>query len=198
MLTFYQEIYELFLPSIDDWQSPLMNSIFYMTALLRYVAYYPPTREYLKDNLKIIDSILIVLNANCLFENILVTTEYNSKTNLTDSAISLIFNLTRDCQYLTLIKENIFFSKETFLKLKDAQVVRVKLHAFMILAKILNENDIHKLDHIDTLVSVFFGYLSEALQDPSHAFQDVPIEHLLASLKGKCFTLCTHNKTHYI
>jgi hypothetical protein len=55
----------------------------------------------------------------------------------------------------------------------------------MILAKILNEDDIHKLDHINALISVFFNYLFEAVKDPSHLFQDVPVEHLLVSLKGK-------------
>ncbi len=64
-------------------------------------------------------------------------------------------------------------------------IYRVKLHAFMILAKILNEDDIHKLDHINALISVFFNYLFEAVKDPSHLFQDVPVEHLLVSLKGK-------------
>jgi hypothetical protein len=184
MLQSYSEIYELFLSSIADWRYPLMESIFHLTALLRYVAYYPSTREYFKDNFKLIDSILILLNANRLLDNILITTDYNSETNVTDSAISLIFNLTQDFQYLTLIQENIFFSKEIFLKLKHSKVDRVKLHAFMILAKLLNENDIQKLDHIDALVTVFFDYLLAATNNPHHAFEDVPIEHLLASLKG--------------
>ncbi len=43
MLKTYQEIDELFLSSIDDWEYSLTESIFYMTALLRYVAYYPST-----------------------------------------------------------------------------------------------------------------------------------------------------------
>lgn len=181
----YQEIYDLFLSSINDWEFSVMQSIFYMTALLRYVAYYPSTRKYLEDHWKIIDSMFIILNASCLLENILITTNYNSETNLTDSAISFIFNLTHDCQYLMLIQENQYFSKEIFLKLKHAKVDRVKLHAFMILAKILHENDIQKLDHIDALVSIFFGYLLRAVNNPCHSCQDIPVEHLLISLKGK-------------
>ncbi|CAF1238590.1 unnamed protein product [Adineta steineri] len=70
-----------------------------MTALLRYVAYYPSTQEYLINNLKIIDSILILLNNYTLLDNILTATEYNSKTNLTDSAISFIFNLSHDFNF---------------------------------------------------------------------------------------------------
>ena len=184
MLKSYKDIYDLFLSSIDEWQYSLMESIFYMTALLRYVAYYPSTREYLKDNSQLIDSILIILNSTCLLDNILITDDYNSKTNLTDSAISFIFNLTHDFYYLTLIKENLYFSKEIFFKLKNAKVDRVKLHAFMILAKILNEEDIQKLDYIHTLTFVFFNYLFRAVNDPTHTFEDVPVEHLLASLKG--------------
>jgi hypothetical protein len=184
MLKSYQDIYHLFLPSIDDWEYSLMQSIYYMTALLRYVPYYPSTREYLNSNLKIIDSILILLNSNCLLDNILITTDYNSKTNIIDSAISFIFNLTHDFHYLSLIKENSFFSKDIFLKLKNSKVDRVKLHAFMILAKILNEEDIQKLDYTHTLTLVFFNYLFRAVNDPCHSCQDVPVEHLLASLKG--------------
>ncbi|CAF3572728.1 unnamed protein product [Rotaria sp. Silwood2] len=184
MLASYEEIYDLFLSTINDWEYALMESIYYMTALLRYVAFYSSTREYLKINLKILDSMLIILNSNCLLDNILITTDYNSETNLTDSAISFIFNLTHDFEMLTIIKENSFFSKEIFFKLKNSQVDRVKLHALMILSKILNEQDILNLDHIDTLTSIFFDYLSRAMNDPCHTCQDVPVEHLLASLKG--------------
>ncbi|CAF3704380.1 unnamed protein product, partial [Adineta steineri] len=155
-----------------------------MTALLRYVAYNPSTQEYLINNLKIIDSILILLNNYTLLDNILTATEYNSKTNLTDSAISFIFNLSHDFQFLTLIKENSYFSKDIFLKLKHASIDRVKLHAFMILAKILNEKDVLNLDNIDVLTTVFIDYLYKAINDPCHSFQDVPVEHLLTSLKG--------------
>jgi hypothetical protein len=184
MLKSYQEIYELFLPTIDDWEFPLMESIFCMTALLRYVAYYPSTREYLKDNLKILDSILIILNSSSLLDNVLIEADYNSATNVTDAAISFIFNLTLDFQFLTLIEENSYFSRDIFLKLKHAKVDRIKLHAFMILAKILDEDDIQKLDHIDTLTSVFISYLCKAVNEPCHTYQDVPIEHLLVSIKG--------------
>ncbi|CAF3473062.1 unnamed protein product [Rotaria sp. Silwood1] len=184
MLKSYQEIYDLFLPTIDNWEYALMESIFYMTALLRYVAFYPSTREYLKTNLKLIDSMLIILNSNCLLDNVLTTTDYNSETNLTDSAISFIFNLTHDFEMLTIIKDNSFFSKEIFLKLKNSQVDRVKLHALMILSKILNEQDILNLDHIDELTSIFINYLSRAMNDPCHTFEDVPVEHLLVSLKA--------------
>ncbi|CAF3757750.1 unnamed protein product [Adineta steineri] len=99
MLNSYQEIYELFLPTINQWQYSIMQSMFYMTALLRYVAYYPSTQQYLINNLKIIDSILILLNNYTLLDNILTATEYNSKTNLTDSAISFIFNLSHDFNF---------------------------------------------------------------------------------------------------
>ncbi|CAF4184495.1 unnamed protein product [Adineta steineri] len=87
----------------------------------------------------------------------LLPTEYNSKTNLTDSAI--------------------------FLKLKYANIHRVKLYAFMILAKILNKQDIQNLDNIDILTTIFIDYLYKAINDPSHTYQDVPVEHLLTSLK---------------
>ncbi|CAF1402699.1 unnamed protein product [Adineta steineri] len=184
MLNSYQEIYELFLPTINQWQYSIMQSMFYMTALLRYVAYYPSTQQYLINNLKIIDSILILLNNCTLLDNILTATEYNSKTNLTDSAISFIFNLSHDFQFLSLIKENSYFSKDIFLKLKHANIDRVKLHAFMILAKILNEKDILTLDNIDILTTVFINYLYKAINDPCHSFQDVPVEHLLTSLKA--------------
>lgn len=184
MLESYQEIYDLFLPSIDNWEYALMESIYYMTALLRYVAFYPSTREYLKENLKLIDSILFILNANCLLDNILVTSDYNSETNLTDSAISFMFNLIHDLDMLILIKESSYFSKEIFLKLKNAQVDRVKLNALMILAKILNEQDIQNLDRIDELTSIFMEYLVKAMNDPMHTFQDISIEQLLESLKG--------------
>ncbi|CAF3830597.1 unnamed protein product [Adineta steineri] len=184
MLNSYQEIYELFLPTINQWGYSIMQSMFYMTALLRYVAYYPSTQQYLINNLKILDSILILLNNYTLLDNILTATEYNSKTNLTDSAISFIFNLSHDFQFLTLIKENLYFSKDIFLKLKHANIDRVKLHAFMILAKILNEKDILNLDNIDILTTVFINYLYRAINDPCHSFQDVPVEHLLTSLKA--------------
>ncbi|CAF4409432.1 unnamed protein product, partial [Adineta steineri] len=98
-----------------------------MISLLRYVVYYPSTEEYLINNLKIFDSILILLNNYTLLDNILTATEYNSKTNLTDLAI--------------------------FLKLKYANIHRVKLYAFMILAKILNKQDIQNLDNIDILTT---------------------------------------------
>jgi hypothetical protein len=49
MLKTYQEIHELFLSSIDDWECSLKESMFYITALLSYVAYYPSTREYLSS-----------------------------------------------------------------------------------------------------------------------------------------------------
>ncbi|CAF1515353.1 unnamed protein product [Rotaria magnacalcarata] len=184
MLKSYQEIYDLFLPSINDWEYALMESIYYMTALLRYVAFYPSTRKYLKANLKIIDSMLIILNSNCLLDNILKTMNYNSKTNLTDSAISFIFNLINDFNMLTIIKENSFFSKEMFLGLKNAQVDRVKLHALMILSKILNEQDIANLDDMEELTSVFMEYLSKAMNDSCCSFQDVPVESLLICLKA--------------
>lgn len=189
MLNSYQDIYDLFLSKINDWQYSLMESMYYMTALLRYVAFYPSTREYLKKNLRIIDSMLIILNSKCLLDNILTTTRYNSETNLMDSAISFIFNLIQDFDMLNFVKENEFFCKEIFLKLIYAQVDRVKLHALMILSKILDEQDIQNLDHIDGFISVFVNYLSRAVNDPCHTFQDVPIEHLLTSLKGMfaCF-----------
>ncbi|CAF0902792.1 unnamed protein product [Adineta steineri] len=132
--------------------------MFYMTLLLRYVVYYPSTQQYSINNLKIIDSILILLNNYTLLGNILIATEYNSKTNLTDSAI--------------------------FLKLKHANIHRVKLHAFMILAKILNEQDILNLDNIDILTTVFISYLYKAINDPCHTYQDVPVECLLTYLKA--------------
>ncbi|CAF1446909.1 unnamed protein product [Adineta steineri] len=147
--------------------------MFYMTLLLRYVVYYPSTQEYLINNLKILDSILILLNNYTLLDHILIATEYNSKTNLTDSAI--------------------------FLKLKHANIHRVKLHAFMILAKILNEQDILNLDNIDILTTVFINYLYKAINDPCHSFQDVPVEHLLTSLKGiSLFFLTFNDKIHQL
>ena len=185
ILKSYEEIYDFFLPSINDWTNPLIKSIHYMTALLRYVAYYPQTRSYLLQHLKIIDSIMMILAADCLMDKMLIATDYNVKIDLIDSAISLIFNLTINRQCLALIKENSFFSKDIFLKLAQTKIIRIKLHAFMILAKILNEEDIRKLDHVNVLISVFFEYLSEALDSPLHSFEDVPIEHLLRSLKGK-------------
>ncbi|CAF3757767.1 unnamed protein product [Adineta steineri] len=54
----------------------------------------------------------------------------------------------------------------------------------MILAKILNELDILNLDNIDILTTVFIDYLYKAINDPCHSFQDVPVEHLLTSLKA--------------
>lgn len=181
----YEDIYELFLPSINDWPNSLMEAIFHMTAILRYVAFYPQTRRCLQNHLKIIDSAMVLLAADCLMDNMLIATDYNSKINVTDSAISLIFNLTNDSRSLSLIKENPFFSKEIFVKLTQAKVIRIQIHAFMILAKILNEEDILKLDHINALISVFFEYLSQAFDHPLHSFEDVPIEQLLRSLKGR-------------
>ena len=185
MLPLYQRIYELLLPTIEFWESSVMISVFYMTAIIRYVAFHQSTRKYFKTNPKLIDSLLILFKAPSLLLNIQKTPDYNPETNLSDSAISTLFYLLSDCDFYKLIQENPNFSKEIFLQSRSAKVDRIKLHSFMILARILNENDIKNLDKTTELVSVFMDYLVKAAQDESHAFQDVPIQDLLFSLKGK-------------
>ena len=185
ILPSYEEIYDLFLPTIELWETPTMESIFYMTSLLRYVALYPATRIYLKEHTRLIDSILTLLNSNRLVENVLIRADYNAETHLTDSVLSFLFNLTDDLEFLTFLNDHPLFNKDMFFKLKQSKIDRVQLHSFMILSKILDENDIHQLDHVDTLISVFMNYLDNACKDPSHSYEDVPIEDLLISLKGK-------------
>lgn len=185
ILLSYEEIYDLFLPTIELWETPVIESIVYMTSLLRYVALYPTTRIYLKKHTRLIDSILMLLNSNRLVENVLIRADYNAETHLTDSVLSFLFNLTDDLEYLTLLNDHPLFHKEIFFKLTQSKVDRVQLHSFMILSKILDENDIQQLDHVDTLISVFMNYLVNACKDPSHTYEDVPIEDLLVSLKGR-------------
>ncbi len=184
MLKHYEDIYDLFTPSIDRWEHAVMESIFFMTALIRYIAYFNSTRDYLKKNLKIIDYVLLLLSANCLLDNIQMTSDYNSETNVTDSAITMIYNLTVDPYFLSYIKDNPNYSKNMFLQLRNAKVDRVKLHACMILAKMMDEQDIKDLDDIGSVTSVFMDYLVRAVGDTSHMFQDVTVEQLLSCLKG--------------
>ena len=185
ILPSYGEIYDLFLPTIELWETPMKESIVYMTSLLRYVALYPTTRIYLKEHTRLIDSILTLLNSNRLVENVLIRADYNAETHLTDSVLSFLFNLTDDLEYLTVLNDHPLFNKDIFFKLTQSKVDRVQLHSFMILSKILDENDIQQLDHVDTLISVFMNYLVNACKDPSHTYEDVPVEDLLVSLKGR-------------
>ena len=190
ILQSYEEIYDLFLPTIEQWERAVMESVFFLTAILRYVSFYPTTRRYLQKHPRIIDSILILLNATRLVENALITVEFNDQTHLTDSVLSFLFNLTDDLEFLTLVNENPLFTKDTFFKLKQSKIERIQLNSFMILSKILDENDIHQLDNVDTLVAVFMNYLVNASKTPEHAYEDVPIEYLLSSLKGMDICSC--------
>ena len=180
----YQQIYQLVLPTIDLWDYSLMQSIFYVTALLRYVSFYPSTRKSFEDHPQLIQSVLILLNNNRLVENCLITSDYNAETNVTDSVLSLLFHLSEDSSLLSSLKENSLFSKEIFLRLKQSKVDRIQLNSFLILSKILKESDILQLDQVENLITIFMTYLIKASQDPRHSFQDIPMEQLLISLKG--------------
>lgn len=184
ILQVYEQIYELLLPTIDLWDHSLMQSIFYITALLRYVALHSSTRQSFSNHPQLIQSVLILLNNNRLVENCLINTDYNAETNVIDSVLSLLFNLCEDSSSLSSLKENCLFSKEIFLRLKQSKVDRIRLNSFLILSKILNEKDIQQLDQVENLITIFMTYLIKASQDSCHTFEDIPIEHLLISLKG--------------
>lgn len=185
LLPIYQTIFERFLATVEIWESAVTESIYFMTAILRYVALHATTRNFFLDTPKLIDSVLILLNSKRLIENVLITTDYNSETNITDSAISVIFNLTNDCKFLSILRSNPEFLIDTFSQLKQSKVDRVQLHAFMVLAKFMNEEDVLKLEQMDVLVGTFMNYLLRACDDSRHNFQDVPIKHILISFKGK-------------
>ena len=182
-----ERIYSLFLPTVDCWLSPLVNAIYYVTALIRYVAFYRDTRSSLREHVQIIDAVLLLFHSTRLIDNVLLTSDFNAETNVIDSAISFLFNLMDEPSFVTLIKNNEHFSKEIFLHLKHSRVDRVKLHALMILAKVLDEIDLKKLDYIETFTTLFIDYLVRAFQHRSHACEDVHIEQLLASFKGLFF-----------
>ena len=189
ILQVYAQIYELLLPTIDLWDHSLMQSIFYFTALLRYVALYSSTRQSFSNHPQLVQSVLILLNNNRLVENCLINTDYNAETNVIDSVLSLLFNLCEDSSFLSSLKENPLFSKGIFLRLKQSKVDRIRLNSFLILSKILNEKDIQQLDQVENLLTIFMTYLIKASQDSCHTFEDIPIEHLLISLKGFSLSL---------
>ena len=188
MLDSTERIYSLFLPTIDRWLSPLINAIYYVTALIRYVAFYRATRTYLREHVQIIDAVLLLFHSTRLIDNVLLTSDFNDETNVIDSAISFLFNLMDESSFVTVIKNNEHFSKEIFLQLKHSRVDRVKLHALMILTKVLDENDLKQLNYIESFTILFMDYLVRAFQHRSHSCEDVHIEQLLASFKGLVFT----------
>ncbi|CAF0755710.1 unnamed protein product [Didymodactylos carnosus] len=181
MLSNYEQIFSKFIPMIHSWNHSIILPIHHITNVLTGTCNVKSCKMRLTKRLNIVNDILIILSADNICNEVKNTLS-NAQSMLINSAIACLFNLTLEEDILAYIKEKNV--TQAFLKLTNSQYDRIEVHAYMILACIMNEDDIKKLADPTKITAVFINFLKEAVDHPSQRCRGVSVAGLLTGLKG--------------
>ncbi|CAF1022540.1 unnamed protein product [Didymodactylos carnosus] len=180
MLNRYLEILEQFIPLIKQWSNDLIIQVMsYLTGILQYTSIRELQQKYLNVHLKLIDAIIVILNAPNLLDKLVEGTT-DSMSCLIFTAITYLYGLIFHPTFATVIKEKQLTS--TFVKLAEiSNDEHIQIHTYRILAMIMNENDIKTLANPAKITEVFINFI-KCLAD--NAVRKRVLQNTLISLKN--------------
>lgn len=188
MLDHYEEILEKNIQSISEWKRPLKRAILHVLRILNHGAtQFSSCTNLISSNLSIIDSIIIILNNKFLYDHIKEELD-NTDTIFMHCTIELFSNLIYEPKIMAHVKQK--QTTKTFFKLTQAKYEPIQLKSYMILAHIMDEEDIKTMTNPGKLLSTVINTLKQML-DMSGSItnkqqRESNVEMLTETLKGEC------------
>ena len=178
------EILERFLPSIDQWETPLIWCIFSLILLCQYCANQHLLSAYDIYHKKLLDYVLDIVQGKELWQLALQkpTSDQRQKraSQLFCYATLYIYTMTFSPELRDKLKEH--NTTPILLKLTQANYDKTQFHAYRALAAILTDNDIKQLANPAQITTVFITYMKKSIDESTLKQRR---ENLLLSLKSK-------------
>lgn len=178
------EILEHFLPSIDDWEAPIIWSVFTMILLCQYCANQYLLSLYDIYHEKILDYVLDIVQEKDLWQlaNQVSTSGNRQKRagQLFCYATLYIYTMTFLPKLRDKLREN--NTAPILVRLTQADFDKTQFHAYRALAAILTDDDIKQLMNPAQITAVFIIYMKKCIDGLALTQR---LENLLYSLKSK-------------
>ncbi|CAF1058395.1 unnamed protein product [Adineta ricciae] len=180
------EFLEYFLPNVQTWTSPVILALTHVIDTM--VSASSSAQTHIFQYPKIIEYVLIILRNQRLCSK-LSSKQMTPETWLINSILTGLHNMIYDSKLLSIIQQKTV--TPIFLNITSiASYDRIRIHAYLILAGILNEAEIKQLNNAKEITTVFLTYLTKAMQSPDRMFRGVPLVAILCGLK----TLVQHDE----
>jgi hypothetical protein len=183
----YFSLFTHFLPMIETWQTSVIVAFTAVINLM--IQSSDATKDYVTKEPKLIHCLVQMTGSMRLCSKIQPTaeTEQSVETRLVDNTLTLLLNITNKARLLAIFREtpNVV---QTFMKLKDPKYVdRIQLQAYILLGKILSEDEIKTLIESKKITEVILKYLKNANESEDRRCQGIPISTILSGLKCEHF-----------
>ncbi|CAF3556665.1 unnamed protein product [Rotaria sp. Silwood1] len=159
------EILEHFLPSIDDWNEPVIWCVFSLILLCQNCANQRLLPAYNVQHKKILEYVLMIIQGEELWhlESQNSTSDKRQKraSQLFCYATLYIYTMTFLPELRDKLKEN--NTVPVLIKLTQANFDKTQFHTYRALAAILTDNDIKQLANPAQITTVFITYLKKSI-----------------------------------
>ncbi|CAF4267984.1 unnamed protein product [Rotaria sp. Silwood2] len=164
-LTRASEIFEHFLPSIDNWQEPVIWPIYSLILLCQRCANEHLLSAYDLQHKKILDYVLNIVQGKELWD---VANQDSTSDNRQYRVNQLFCYSTLYIYTTTFLPELRDKLKENnitplLIRLTEAKYDKIQFHAYRTLAAVLTDNDIKQLANPAQITNVFITYLKKTI-----------------------------------
>ncbi|CAF1049409.1 unnamed protein product [Didymodactylos carnosus] len=181
MLKRFEQVLCQLTQTVSNWNESMMKAVQYISYVLRRFGEFDSTRKRLNGHLKIIDSIMMILNSSHLHHQVLKQ-EQNVETTLIYTAIWVLSSLENDSELTAYIKAN--HNTQTFMTLTNAKYKPIQTYAYKILAVVMNEDDIKQSDDPGKITTVFIDFIKQAVDSQFQSSPGGKLTSLLYSLRA--------------
>ncbi|CAF1545869.1 unnamed protein product [Didymodactylos carnosus] len=193
MLKRFEQVLCQLTQTVSKWNEATMKAVQYISYVLRRFGEFNSTRQRLNGHLKIIDSLMIILNSSYLQIQVLKQ-EQNVETALIYAVIWVLSPLGDDLELTAYIKTN--YNTQTFMTLTDAKYKPIRTYAYTILAFVMSEDDIKQLDDPGKITAVFIDFIKQAIDSQFQLSPGGKLKNLLESLRGNIFLLSASGRQY--
>ncbi|CAF0810040.1 unnamed protein product [Adineta ricciae] len=182
----YIQIFEHFLPHIQSWSTSFILIFTHMVDIMINAS--TTTQTHIFQQPKLIDYALVIVSNDQLCSN-LDSFTLTPQICLMNSILTGLHNMIYEPKLLAMLKRKTM--TKIFLKIANtASYDRIQIHSYLILAGILSEDEIQKLNNAKEITKIFYKYLRKAIKSEEKTFKGVTVMAILSGLK----TLVQHEE----
>ncbi|CAF1285868.1 unnamed protein product [Didymodactylos carnosus] len=171
------DILQRFTPIISTWTDEFIQCMSNFISMLQYIVFGDSRKLYGHIHLRLIDYIYIIL-----IEFTLEKIEKEAHlSNLILYTIVYLYSLTFDPSLLTCIKLQQKFI-QILLKLVEVNNHRIQVNAYRIIATIMSEDDVKRLENPGKITHVFIHYIELFIDN---VYRRTVLENTLLGLKSR-------------